>query len=232
MELIGKTDEEIIQEEYKKVASLKIKNRLERILGTAYNFLPVGVMPSYTYDAIKKKHKYFRPLLSNVTSLAYEAVIGTYLVFQNTFSYVQNFTFNGMYGSYNAPLFSISIPEQAFVVAGLCLLSDLPRLFAHAQKTPMGNWVAETGGLIKNWYKMRVVRRNSEYVREAMQNVKERLEANNVINRELYVDNQRNALGNLQERMYYCNKTGLNAEANWLKTQINELRRRLGMNQL
>lgn len=230
MEITGKTDEEIIQEECQQIASKKIKRSLERILGTAYNFLPVGLMPASSYDKIKKKHRYFRPLLANITSMAYEAVLGTYLIFQNSFSYVQNFNYNGLFGNtFSAPLFSIYIPQAVFTVAGAYLLLDLNRSFSIASKFPMGTWAVETYGLIKNWVKMKILGRNGAYMKEAMQNVENRLEVNKTINEELYLDSGRKVLENLQDRMYYCND---GAEKEGLKARVNEVRKKLGMDQL
>ena len=233
MGLIEKSDEQIVDEEYQKVASKHLKKKLDDMLGKAYNLLPVGLLPISSYESLKKKHKYFSGRLANVTSMLYEAAAGSYLIVQPAFSYVQNATYIGLYGNYfTAPLFSLYIPEQVFLVAGIYMLLDLTRGFAVAQGQPMGTWLVEAGILVKNWLKMKLLNKNVNYQKEAIKNVREQLYVKRIINDEITLENQRKALEKLQERLFYCKINGLTDEAKSLVTHINELRSKLGMEQL
>ncbi|MCL4400905.1 MAG: hypothetical protein M1348_01615 [Candidatus Parvarchaeota archaeon] len=233
MELHSKPEEQIIEEECKKLANKKLKDDLEKIIGTAYNLLPVGVMPAESYPRIKKGHKYFNERLANIISVAYEGILGAYLVSQPTLSYVQNMTFNGLApgSQFTAPVFSIMVPEQAFLVAGAYLLLDVTRLAGLYFDKPLGTLAAEAVVHAKDWLKLKLLKRDEKYMNEAMRNITDKLETNRHINSEIEKEDLRKTLCGLQERLYWSE--GLYpVEEYELTFRVNELRKQLGMEQI
>ncbi len=223
--------EQIYREELDRVAGEHLWNGFKRALEyIGINGMPTGFLPYRAQKWIKQRVQSFSPRVASIASAAYLGVIGYYIFNLSTMNF-SDVSSGSFFQTYSSTIYDFTLSSLLFKTVGGYLMLDTLRAPISYFRRPHGTLAAEGVGYLGKLLK-KAESSNKEVKEIAEKNAKKRIGIMEI----LETDSEKRAafaeLNELQAELYAIRKSSPSEEPNVLKKDINDLRKRMGLEEI
>ncbi len=222
----------IYKEELNKAAGERLRKGFKhKITYGIINGLPTGFLPYRTQKRIKNKIDAFSPKAASIASAAYFGALGYYMTNLPSMHFLLVSTGNVFTWSFSSTVYNFVIPGLLFRAVGIYLMVDALRAPLSYFKRPHGTLAAEGIGYLSGLLK-KVASNDPEVKSTAEKNTERRITIIKTLDEDTDRRETFNRLNKLQSELYSILRTSPSADVEPIKTEINYIRKKVGLEEL